>query len=366
MNSWRPDAPYNDLPGLPPAHVDVESKAVLKSCARAVEALARVREAAKRLPNPHVLIHSLALNEARASSEIENIFTTHDELYGYARTPALAPPAARETLHYRSALFDGLAYMEQRALNANTLALVCSSIRGVETNTRALPGTRIVRGGTDQVVYSPPEGKAVIEGHIDRLLAFVHRELEREQGIHPLIVMSLAHYQFEAIHPFGDGNGRTGRILNVLILVASGLLDQPVLFMSREIQLTKGDYYEGLRAVTAHGEWERWVLYMLDVVRRSSESTLRAIGVLERLFEDVSERTQREGLARVGLMEAIFAEPVCRAVDIMERTGASRPTAIKWLERLVDLGVMEEVRDVKERVFLNRPLTNLLTELFAE
>lgn len=223
---WKPDEPYNDLP--PPPVDRLETRPVLRAAAEARGALAGLNQAVKRIPNPAILISSIPLLEAKASSEIENIVTTTDELFRHASLKdAAADPAVKETLHYREALFAGLRGIRQRPLSANTAAEVCSSVTGHEMSLRSLPGTFIGNPVTLHPCYTPPEGKELLARKLREWEEVVHAGDELD----PLVAMAAAHYQFEAIHPFTDGNGRTGRILNILMLVERGLLAEPVLYL---------------------------------------------------------------------------------------------------------------------------------------
>jgi len=228
------------------------------------------------IPNPTVLINTIPLLEAQASSEIENVVTTTDELFRHQSDDAAADTATRETLRYRTALRAGFDQTVQRGLTTATALEVCSTIKGRDMQIRALPGTRIGNPVTGELAYSPPEGRDVIIQKLDIWKRFVHED----DGLDPLVRMAAAHYQFEAIHPFADGNGRTGRILNVLMLVEAGLLRLPVLYLSRFIIDKKNDYYRLLLAVTAQGAWEEWVLYMLTGIEVTSQSTLRKIDAI--------------------------------------------------------------------------------------
>jgi Fic family protein len=257
-SSWRPEEPYDSLPGLPPP-LDLETTVVLKQCVTARSALAELKQAVALIPNPGMLINTLPVLEARDSSEIENIVTTADRLFQHLHAKGAADPATREALRYRHALLEGFGALGQRPVGVRTAEAVCSRIRGVTTQVRRLPGTALANTATGQVIYTPPQG----EERLRDLLSNWERFLHANDEIDPLVRMAAAHYQFEAIHPFTDGNGRTGRILNSLLLVEQNLLSLPVLYLSRYIIRTKETYYRLLLAVTRDNAWEPWVLYML-------------------------------------------------------------------------------------------------------
>lgn len=357
--SWRPDEPYNALPALPPA-VDVETKRVLKATVAARAALAALDQAARSLPDPTVLINVIPLLEAQASTEIENIVTTRDELFRWSDDEeGTNDPGTREALRYRSALRAGFVSVSERPLSKATVIDVCSRIKNHEMRVRAGTGTYI--GGPGARAYTPPEGRARIIELLDQWESFVHGATDLD----PLVVMALTHYQFEAIHPFEDGNGRTGRILNVLVLVSSGLLSLPILYLSRHFIRTKQQYYDLLLSVTRDGEWEAWVLYVLDGIRVTSEFTLAKIGAIQALQEIVHDEiatTLPRGVD-ADLLAVLFEQPYLRIRTVRERCHVSRPTATKWLELLVAAGVISELLIGRDRVFVN---SRFLEILFAE
>lgn len=268
-------------------------------------ALATLAQAGQMLPTPNILTHAVPLLEAQASSEIENIVTTADNLFKHADLGG-GDHATKEALRYRSALFAGVELLKERPLTAATAAQINAALHGREMDVRAMPGTRIANPTTGQIVYAPPEGADRIRGMLAQWERFIHAE----DDLDPLVRMAVAHYQFEAIHPFHDGNGRTGRVINILMLIQADLLHDPILYLSRGIIARKDDYYRLLRAATAEGAWIDWILYMLDVVRESSESTTRKIGAIRRCKEEISERARA---ASPGGREAQFLDVLTRA-----------------------------------------------------
>jgi Fic family protein len=356
--SWSPDVPFNDLPPLPPAGLDLEPKPVLKSTVQARTALATLAQASQLLPNPNVLIHAVPLLEAQASSEIENIVTTADELFKYADSGG-GDHATKEALRYRSALFAGAESIRNRPLTSATAIRICSELQGREMAVRAVSGKRIANPTTRQVVYAPPEGADLIREKLSAWERFVHAE----DDLDPLVRMAVAHYQFEAIHPFHDGNGRTGRVVNILMLIEAGLLDDPILYLSRAIIARKNDYYRLLRAVTADGAWIEWVLYMLDVVRDSAVSTTRKIGAIRTCQEDIAERarTATPGGRDAQFLAVLFEQPYCRINTVADRCEVSRQTASSWLHALVEAGLLRDVKVGRERLFVNHEFLDVLT-----
>ncbi len=355
--SWRPDLPYNDLPP-PPSAEQLETRAVLKAAITANSALARLEQAGSSIPNPAVLINTIPLLEAQASSEIENIVTTTDALFRHINSDAGSDPATKETLRYRTALRVGYTSMVERGLTTSTAITVCSTIKGMEIGLRDLPGTRVGNPITGDITYSPPEGHELIAEKLHEWERFIHAD----DGLDPVVRMAAAHYQFEAIHPFTDGNGRTGRLLNVLMLVEAGLLTQPLLYLSRYLIDTKADYYRLLLAVTAEGAWEDWVLYILKGVEDSSRWTVRKIAAIRTLQDDFASRARAtsKGGADSELQSVLFEQPYCRIATVMERCRVSRPTASKWLSALVEAGLLAEVKVGRDRLFVNREFLDLL------
>lgn len=356
--SWSPAVPFNDLPALPPTGLDLEPKPVLKATIQARTALATLAQAGHLLPNPNILIHAVPLLEAQASSEIENIVTTADELFKHVESGS-GDQTTKEALRYRSALFTGVHSIRSQPLTAATAVQVCSVLQGHDMDVRAVPGTRIANPATGEIVYSPPEGADLIRDKMSAWERFVHAE----DDLDPLVRMAVAHYQFEAIHPFHDGNGRTGRVLNILILIEAGLLRDPILYLSRAIIARRGDYYRLLRAVTAEHAWIDWILYMLEIVRESATSTARKIGALHTCQEDIAARARAvtPGGRDARFLAVLFEQPYCRISTVVERCGVSRQTASSWLHALVEAGLLRDVKAGRELLFVNHEFLQVLT-----
>ena len=351
--------PYNDLPPLPPV-AEIETAVVLKKAISASRAMAELKGMAERMPNQAMLIDSLVLQEARASSEIENILTTNDEIFKAASDDALpASPEAKEVLRYRQALNHGFREIKTRPLATGLFVEIAQLIKETQFDIRRTPGTRIANG-KGETIYTPPEGETVIRDKLRELENFMHAD----DGLDALVKMALMHYQFEAIHPFSDGNGRTGRILNILYLVDKGLLNLPVLYLSRYIIDNKAAYYEGLRRVTEEGAWQDWVLYMLDAIEQTSVRTQQQITDILALMETVRQEVQREapGIYSMDLIEQIFRQPYCK-IAFLERAGlGTRQTCAKYLRELEKLGVLAGQKIGREVYFINSRLFTLLTK----
>ncbi len=355
---WSPDRPHNDIPPLPPA-IDLESKVVLKSCVSARAALAELKQAAGLIPNQSMLINTLPILEARASSEIENIVTTTDRLFRHLEATQQADPATKEALRYRRALLDGFRGLDRRPLSTSTAEQVCTQIRGVEIRVRRVPGTALVNDATGEVIYTPPEGETVIRD----LLANWERFLHEETSLDPLVRMAAAHYQFEAVHPFTDGNGRTGRVLNSLFLIQEELLTLPILCLSRYIITNKGDYYSRLLDVTRHGAWEPWLLFMLEGVAETASWTTAKIAAIRSLADQTTDfvrRTEPKIYSRE-LIDVIFEQPYCRIGNLASAGIAKRQTASKYLKALAEIGVLVEQTAGREKLFIHPRLMMLLT-----
>ncbi len=306
-----------------------------------------------------MLINTLPLLEARASSEIENIVTTADKLFQHLQAEGRADPATREALRYRRALLEGVGALKSRPLTTRTAESICTQIKGVEMTVRRVPGIALVKDGTGEVVYTPPEG----EVRIRNLLTNWERFLHDEDTIDPLIRMAAAHYQFEAIHPFADGNGRTGRVLNSLFLVDKGLLTLPILYLSRYIINHKPDYYRLLLAVTRERAWEPWLLYMLRGVEDTATWTTAKIAAIRKLSTDTADFARRK-LPKIytrELVDLIFEQPYCRIANLVDAKIAGRQAASRYLKALGAIGVLREHAVGKEKLFVHPKLMSLLT-----
>lgn len=356
---FDPRQPYNDLPDLPP-QADIESKVLLKACIAARAALAALKSAGDLIPNQAVLINTIPLLEAQASSEIENIVTTSDALFRYAQMEDQADdPATKEALRYRSALYQGFASVKERPLNTNTAVEVCSRLRNADMQIRRVPGTALANAATGEVIYMPPEGEALLRQKLANWEHFIHDATD----IDPLIRMAVAHYQFEAIHPFLDGNGRTGRVLNLLMLVEHGLLGPPVLYLSRYILRNRTEYYRRLLAVTRDGAWEEWVAFMLAAVTDTARWTTAKIQAIQQLQAQAVTfvKTRAATIYSHELVDMLFVQPYCRIQNLVEADIAKRQTASVYLKQLAALGMLSEIKVGREKLFIHPNFIRLLT-----
>ena len=358
--TFNPSKPYNDLPLLPPK-AQIETHAVLKACIEARAALGELKIAGSLIPNQSVLISTIPLLEAQASSEIENIVTTTDRLFQYANNSDIsADLATKEALRYRTALYNGYQYLATKPLTTSTAVEVCRTIKGIDLDIRKSPGTTLLNDVTGEIIYTPPEGETLLRDMLSNWESFIHES----EKIDPLVRMAIMHYQFEAIHPFIDGNGRTGRVLNLLYLVEKGLLNMPILYLSRYIIEHKSDYYRLLHKVTSEKNWEEWILYMLHAVSETATSTTEKIFSIKSLLESTTEkiRTQLPQIYTRELVELIFIQPYCRIHHVVDANLAKRQTASSYLKKLSEIGVLDEVKFGRESLFINPPFIKLLKQ----
>jgi Fic family protein len=354
---FDPDRPYN-VPLLPPL-IELETNTVLKACISARAALAELKQAGELLPNQGLLINTLPLLEAKDSSEIENIVTTTDKLFQFANEHSLADPATKEALRYRTALYEGFASLKSKPLSTATAVAVCSTIKGCTMDIRRVPGTTIANTLTQEIIYTPPVGEDTLRDLLTNWEHFIHYTGDLD----PLVVMAVAHYQFEAIHPFLDGNGRTGRILNILLLIEKKLLTLPILYLSYYIVRHKNDYYRLLTAVTREQQWQGWILFMLAAVQQTAEWTTRKINAVRGLVDHTGGFV-REQLPKVyshELIKVIFEQPYCRIQNLVDANIAKRQTASVYLKQLADIGVLTERQVGKEKLFVHPKLMQLMT-----
>jgi Uncharacterized conserved protein len=360
--------PFNDLPLLPPETIgdDVD---ILKKLVTASRALAGVNSNVQRLPNPYMLINTIALQEAKASSAIENIFTTEDELYKAVSDTVQeknANPATKEVLRYREALWEGYKRIkEKNGIDLQSIIAIFRQIKNTSSSIRPPHTLTVIQRGqsefrSGEIIYTPPRGTGLIERLLDNLLDYLNDD--KLSDTDPLLKMCIAHYQFEAIHPFPDGNGRTGRILNLLYLVNKGLLDQPVLYLSKYIIVNKYDYYYNLGAVTQRGAWKPWIHYMLDAVEKTSLLTNQLISSIL----DQMETTLEHGKSTIKwytkeVNELLFSQPYIKPKLIGDTLQiSSRTTLTKYFAELVAAQILTSAKDGREVFYINEDLIRIL------
>jgi Fic family protein len=360
MATFDPDLPFNKLPFLPP-QIHIETPSILKACIEAHKELAQLKIAERLIPNQTVLINSIPLLESQASSAIENIVTTTDELFEHAQGQKTAMNfATKETLRYRQALYQGYQALKTRPLSIAMICSICTTIREVHTDVRNLPGTALINDLTRKKIYTPPEGEMLLR----QLLTNWQEYLHQEDGIDPLIKLAIQHYQFEAIHPFSDGNGRSGRIVNLLYLIEKGLLDTPVLYLSSYIIKNKAQYYEKLLKVTTHEAWEEWVLYFLTAIRETSKWTTKRIFEIQDLIKDSRTfiKSRAPHIYNKEFVELLFVQPYVRISNLVDTNLMGRDTASKHLKILCEIGFLKELKRGREKLFINHQFLNLLKQ----
>jgi Fic family protein len=358
---FDPSTPYNELPPLPPPLESLETAPILKKCISARVALAELKQAAELIPNAAVLVNALPLLEAQASSEIENIVTTTDKLLEYIDAPdnRAADPATKEALRYRRALFEGVRKAQKGKLTIDIAIDVCRTIKDETIDVRSKPGTTLRNVSSGAVIYTPPVGKDVIRAKLENWQSF----LTSHDDLDPLIRCAVQHYQFEAIHPFADGNGRTGRVLNILFLVQQGLLDTPILYLSRYIIRNKADYYRLLLEVTTKQSWAPWIVFMLDSIENTCGWTTDKIKAIRDLMRHTGDFIHRR-LPKIytwELVELLFKQPYCRIANVVDAGLAKRQTASVYLKSLTEIGVLKELNAGRESLFVHPKYIELLT-----
>jgi Fic family protein len=353
------------LPPLPLANPALlETREVWAALTAAHRHLAELKGLCESLPNQGILLDTLGIQEAKDSSAIENIISTHDELYASQEDSAVSA-AAKEVRHYVSALRTGYEAVQRSGLiRLDTVLAVQAELEQNRAGLRKLPGTVLKNEATGRTIYEPPQDAAEVEALMDNLITFIHAE----DGLDPLLRMAIVHHQFESIHPFYDGNGRTGRILALLMLQRDGLLDLPVLYLSRYIITTKPDYYRLLQTVREEECWADWCLYLLRGVAVTSRSAVRLV----RAFRDLMLKTKhdlRERLPKLysqDLLNNLFRFPYTKIEFVERELGVSRPTAGKYLEQLAGAGLVRKQRMGKSNFYINEPLFALLSGVAQE
>lgn len=358
MKGFNKSQPYNDLPLLPP-QAELETKEILTKTIRASRALAQLNGAIRNLPNPSLFLDTLHLQEAKASSEIENIITTNDDLYqAVVADKKFDNAATKEVISYKEAIWLGFSRLEQRPFITTNLCI--ELVQCIKQNTagiRTTPGTTL-SNRQGEVIYTPPSGEQVIREKMANLETFINEN----DSIDPLIKMAISHYQFEAIHPFSDGNGRTGRILLLLQLKLEKLLDVPALFLSEHIIKHKDMYYEGLRSVTENNEWSTFIRYMLDMVETTAIKGLERLESIVQLMDTTGQEI-KEKLPKVyskDLVEVIFKLPYTKRQNLINADLGTPKTVGNYLIALEEAGFLKSIKVGKEKLYLNRPLMNIL------
>ena len=357
------------IPSLPLPY-DLETKEVLKQLNRANRKLAELKGVAQTIPNERILISSLTLQEAKDSSEVENIVTTQDDLYRAGLDPShqFINAATKEVLFYREAINEGFRMVRNKdILTLNDIKHVQEILEQNTAGFRTTPGTQLKRENDGAVIYTPPQDGMAIVQYMSNLEQFINDD--HMSQLDPLIKMAIIHHQFESIHPFYDGNGRTGRIINILYLVITGLLDLPILYLSRYITHNKGEYYRLIQAIRDKNtdnaaEWEAWILFMLKGVEVTAEDTISLVKNIGRLMAEYKNVIRPDFGSKYNheLLNGLFYHPYTKIDHVVANMQVSRQTASKYLDRIVALGLLKKEKMGKENYYINTRLMNLFIE----
>jgi cell filamentation protein, protein adenylyltransferase len=364
MPHFSPDKPFDNLPILPPT-ANIETIGILKAVTKARAALAEMKGVGTIIPNPAMLINSLTLREAKASSEIENILTTQDELYVAMATEIKnIDPQIKEVLNYKRALWYGYNRLNERGIiTTNDICKIQEELLENSAGIRTQPGTVLKNSKTGKTIYTPPSGENIIREKLKNLEQYIN---EDEDEIDPLIKMAVIHYQFESIHPFYDGNGRAGRILNVLYLVYRDLLDIPILYLSSYIIESKREYYRLLNEIPKTNDWESWIIYLIKGIEETAITMTRQIKAIKNLLDETIEKVKEEApkIYSKELVETLFEQPYCKVAFIVKNNIAERKAAMRYLKELEYIGILKSMKRGKQQLFLNSRLYELLAENF--
>jgi len=339
--------------------INIETKRILKKSISANRALAKLNGVAKIIPNQEILINSLILQEAKDSSEIENIITTHDELYQSSLDISNISQAAKEVQNYRRALLKGFELVKEHSLLLTRhIVEIQQELEGNVAGIRKQAGTVLKNQATGEIIYTPPQKESTIRDLLDNLVWYINTNDE----VDPLIKMAIIHYQFESIHPFYDGNGRTGRIINILYLVLNDLLDLPILYLSSYIIKYKSDYYRLLQEVREKEAWEEWILYMLEGVEQTATKQTELINDIKELMDSTKVKLKNE-LKKIyskDLLEVLFIHPYTKIDMLVKHLGVHRGTASKYLQSIENIGILKRVKRGRTVFYVNVKLFDLL------
>lgn len=349
----------HELPLLPPSK-ELESKRVLKQLARTNRVLAELKGYAKTMPNQHILINAITINEAKDSSAIENIVTTHDEIYKALSQKKYNNPNAKEVVNYRSAIWHGYNLVKQKEiLTTNMIVQIQQIIEDNNAGIRKLPGTVLRNERTGEIVYTPPEDEKEILMYMQNLEKYINEDFD---SIDPLIKLAMIHYQFESIHPFYDGNGRTGRIINILYLILKDLLDSPILYLSKYIIRNKSQYYKLFNETREKNNFEEWIIYILIGIEETAEETMLLIKKINDEMELMKEELKAK-LPKIyskELLEALFFEFYTKVPYLQEKLRVSDKTAMAYLGKLEEEGFLVSEKVGRERIYKNERMFNLI------
>ncbi len=348
------------LKKLPPEREKVETVKILRQLSKSSQSLGELKGIARTIPNQVMLINAVVLQEAKDSSEIENIITTQDELYKALASKGKQPAQVKEVINYRKAIFTGFELIKKQGfLRLKDIESIQKTITENNAGIRAMPGTVLKNDKTGEIVYTPPQEKDEI---LDLLSNFLEHFNVNHTDLHPLINLAILHYQFESIHPFYDGNGRTGRILNILYLIINDLLDIPILYLSSYINENKSNYYKYLNQVNRTDQWEDYILYMLKAVEETANYTINKIHRIKNLLEITIEKVKNEApkIYRKELVELLFEQPYSKIEFVVEKLKVERKAASRYLKTLENIGILKSEKIGRENLYLNKKLIEIL------
>ncbi len=347
---------------LPYKNVNLKTNKILEQLTLSSRALAELKGYSNTIPNMHILINAVTINEAKDSSAIENIVTTHDDIYKVLTESGYKAESAKEVVDYRNAIWLGYEQIKKDGyINTNTIVKIQGTIEHNNAGIRKLPGTELKNSLTGETIYTPPQNEQEIKKYLKNLEDFINNN---EDNIDPLIKVCLIHYQFESIHPFYDGNGRTGRILNILYLVLNNLIDSPILYLSKYINKTKQEYYKLFNEVRDNNNFEDWILYILKGIEITSKETITLIEKIQNEMKNYKEefRNKLPKIYSKELLESLFYEVYTKISYIERACNVTRLTASSYLNQLEEIGLLESEKVGREKLYKNTRLIKLLSE----
>ena len=349
-----------------PPQQDLETRKVLKKSVQANKYLAELKGLAQSIPNQSILINTLSLQEAKDSSEIENIITTYEDIFKANKQVKSLPPATKEVYHYADALLIGFeSVVKSGFISLNHIRNIHSVLTDSEAGFRKQIGTELRNAQTGETVYIPPQNPDNIMVLLSQLETYINSH--NDSAVDPLVSLAIIHHQFESIHPFSDGNGRTGRIINILYMILKDLIEIPILYLSRFITSTKSDYYRLLQHVRDSGEWEDWILYILDGVEITAKHTINVIHALKKMMQN-TKNAMRENLPKIysqDLLNIIYRHPYTKTLNVINELQVSRPTATRYLELLAAHNILNRQKIGRDVFYINTALANLFVNMPA-
>jgi Fic family protein len=359
--AFDPKRPFDDLPLVPPGKEEYERVELLKQEALSRAAVAELKGIAHIIPNQDILVNAIVLREAKDSSEVENIVTTQDEIYKAItlNTQTTIDPAAKEVVRYREALWHGIRAINRKGvLSISDIVKIQSIIVGNDAGIRNTPGTTLVNDSNNETIYTPPQSEQRIKALFRNFADYLNDDDDS------LTKSAILHYQFEAIHPFYDGNGRTGRIVNVLYLILKRHLDIPILYLSSYIIQRKSEYYRLLLEVSSNHQWDNWILYLLKGIEVTAKETIEKLRSIKELMDKTIEfvRQRAPKIYSKELVETLFIHPYCKNEFIEQATGVERKAASRYLHKLSEIGILDANRIGRENIFVNKKLMKLLRD----